>query len=118
MNLIPPFLRQATLFKKQSINQTTRTNYQTELNRYRENVPPVLDGDDAGFVLSDAEEDGLSQIEVMLRRITPTSGVVGLSKVGRTKVCSGDGDCSSETPFWVVYAFYLKTSTAALAAVE
>ncbi|KAJ4875600.1 hypothetical protein Rs2_40618 [Raphanus sativus] len=81
------------------------------------NVPSVLDGDDTGFICSDAEKDGLSQIEVMLGRIAPTCGVAGLSKVWRTKVCSCDGECSPETPFWVIDTFDLEISAVALAAV-
>lgn len=49
-------------------------------------VPSVLDGDDSGLVLSNALEDGLGEVEMLLGRVAPAAGVVGEGEIWRAEV--------------------------------
>ena len=57
---------------------------------------------------------------MMLGRVTPTSGVVGLSKVRWTEISGGDknGWVSGKTPAWIIDTFELKASPTAQTIVE
>lgn len=81
-------------------------------------LPSERDRDNSSSILSDMQESRLGQIEVLKRRITPTTIGVGQSQVRRAKVRRGDDDRAWKTPFGVVAASHFVTRTAAQAIVE
>ncbi|URE23233.1 hypothetical protein MUK42_03227 [Musa troglodytarum] len=85
-----------------------------------EGVPPVGDGDDAGAVFGDLEEDGHGEVEVGAGRVAPPAVVGGESVVGRAEVGGGDedGGAPAVTPTEVVRALDLEAGPAALPLVK
>ncbi|RRT72645.1 hypothetical protein B296_00022740, partial [Ensete ventricosum] len=72
----------------------------------------------ACFVLRDALENRLREIEVLPGRVAPSAIVAGESVVGRAEVGRSDYDRPLETPSVITHALDLKTSSTALAIVE
>ncbi|RWW50549.1 hypothetical protein BHE74_00043166, partial [Ensete ventricosum] len=72
----------------------------------------------ACFVLRDALENRLREIEVLPGRVAPSAIVAGESVVGRAEVGRSDYDRPLETPSVITDALDLKTSSTALAIVE
>lgn len=68
--------------------------------------------------MGDLLEDGLGEVEMVLGRIAPASGVVGQCIVWWAEVRGSDHDGIWKTPFWVVYALDFKASAAAQSIVE
>lgn len=64
-------------------------------------MPSIDDGNDSGFVLGNAEEDGLGEVEVEVGRVTPTSW--------RAEVGGSDHNGPWEAPLRVIGAPYLET---------
>jgi hypothetical protein len=50
------------------------------------------DRNNAGTILSDLKKSWLGEVEMLKRRIAPTSIIVGEARVRWAKVCSCDGD--------------------------
>lgn len=73
-------------------------------------LPSIGNGDYSGAVLGNAEEDGLGEVEVELRRVAPPSR--------RAEVSGGDGDGAREAPLRVIDAPELETCPAAQPVVE
>lgn len=65
------------------------------------------DGDYSSTVLGNLEEGRLSKIEVLERRITPTTVVIGESKIWWAEVCGSNYNRTRETPPGVVIALHL-----------
>jgi hypothetical protein len=54
--------------------------------------PSVGNRDNTSFVLSNALKNRLREIEMMKRRVTPTTSVIGKSVVRRTEIGGCDND--------------------------
>lgn len=68
--------------------------------------------------MSNLQESGLSQVEVLERRIAPPTVVVRQSVVRGAEVSGGQGDGTGEAPFGIIVASHLITGPAAQAIVE
>lgn len=64
-------------------------------------VPPVLDGDDTAFPLSDFHESRFGHVKVFTRRVAPSTIVGILTPVWWAKIGSGNGGhwVTGVTPF-------------------
>lgn len=69
--------------------------------------PSVSDGHDPGTILSNLQESWLGEVEVLAGRIAPPAIVIGQCEVWRAKVCGGDCDGATQTPFRVTVASHL-----------
>lgn len=63
-------------------------------------------------------EDGLGEIEMLLRRVAPTAVIVGKCVVWWAKIGGRDQNRARETPLWVIDTPDLKASAAAQPIVE
>lgn len=59
-------------------------------------VPSEDNGDNTGLVLSNALEDWLREIKMLLGRVAPAAGVVGQSIVWRTEIGGGHHDVAGK----------------------
>lgn len=64
----------------------------------------IDDWDDAGVVLSNAEEDGLGEVKVVEGRVAPAAGVIRKCIIGRTEIGCSDQNRAMEAPFRVINA--------------
>lgn len=62
--------------------------------------------DDASAILGDFKKGRFSKIKVLERWIAPATVVVGLGKVRRAEISSGDSDSARKAPFRVIIAFH------------
>lgn len=80
--------------------------------------PAIRDGHNSSPVLSNAEEDGLREIEMLQGRVTPSPSIVWEGAVGRAEVGGSDHDGSPQAVLVVVHAHQLIASSTAEAIVE
>jgi len=90
------------------------TNSALSLTRY----PSVLNRDDSSPKLSNVLKNGLREIEVLQRRIAPTTVVIGKRIVGRAEVSSSDNDRTGKAPLRVSVALDFIASTATETIIE
>uniref|UniRef100_A0A1J3DE11 Uncharacterized protein n=1 Tax=Noccaea caerulescens TaxID=107243 RepID=A0A1J3DE11_NOCCA len=76
------------------------------------------DRDNAGTILSDLEKSWLGEVEMLKRRIAPSTVVIGEAKVRWAKVSGGDGDSGRETPSRVIVTLHLVARAARESVVE
>lgn len=81
-------------------------------------LPSEGNRNNSSFVLSNLQESRLSKIEVLQRRVAPTTIVISQCKVRGAEVCGSNDYATGEAPFGVSVTFHLIARPATHAIVE
>jgi hypothetical protein len=85
---------------------------------FTEPIPSVRHRHDSSSVLGNVLEDGLRKIEVVLRRVTPTPGIVRKSIVWWAEIGGCNHNGARQAPFGVTLALNLVARSTAQPIVE